>query len=237
MPSPSWSWRRVRPGGPSPSLAAPASWRCSPTRSDGSGRRRAPICSPCSARPASGRPGWPTSSCPRCRRRSRSCPALRAGPRTRARSARSPRSCGASSAWSAEGRLAEPPTWGGGGPDAVTVRLDPLSEPEALDLAMAAGEAIDRPTAERIAVAAGGNPFFIVEATGMYGGGFDPVDAPHSHRVPPTEQAVVASRIDHLPPEARELLRRASVFARSTIHEDDLRLIDEQDGRILDVLE
>ena len=133
--------------------------------------------------------------------------------------------------------LEESPTWGGGVPDAVTVRLDPLSEPEALDLAMAAGDAIDRSTAERIAVAAGGNPFFIVEATGMYGGGFDPVDAPHSHRVPPTVQAVVASRIDHLPPEAREVLRRASVFARSTFHEDDLRLISEQDGRILGVLE
>jgi class 3 adenylate cyclase/tetratricopeptide (TPR) repeat protein len=129
------------------------------------------------------------------------------------------------------------PTWGGGVPDAVTVRLDPLSGDEALDLAIAAGEAIDRRTAERIAMAAGGNPFFIVEATGMYSGGFDPVDAPHSHRVPPTVQAVVASRIDHLPPEAREVLRRASVFARSTFHEDDLRLIAEQNGRILEVLE
>jgi class 3 adenylate cyclase/tetratricopeptide (TPR) repeat protein len=133
--------------------------------------------------------------------------------------------------------LENAPTWGGGVPDAVTVRLDPLSEDEALDLATAAGESIDRRTAERIAVAAGGNPFFIVEATGMYSGGFDPVDAPHSHRVPPTVQAVVASRIDHLPPEARELLRRASVFARSTFHEDDLKLIAEQDGRILEVLE
>jgi predicted ATPase len=130
-------------------------------------------------------------------------------------------------------------SWGGGIPDAVTLRLDPLGPDEALDLAVAAGESIDRASAERIARAAGGNPFFIVEATGMQAMGppWDPIAAPHSHPIPPTVQAVVASRIDHLPSEAREVLRKASVFARSQFHERDLDLISERDGRVLEILE
>src|SRR5437763_5136488 len=127
----------------------------------------------------------------------------------------------------------------GGIPDAVALRLEPHSADEAVDLALAAGESIDREQAERIARAAGGNPFFIVEATGMHVSGrtWDPVGAPHGHLVPPTVQAVIASRIDHLPTEARELLRRASVFARSTFHESELELIAERDGNVLHALE
>src|SRR5439155_4508097 len=34
----------------------------------------------------------------------------------------------------------------------------------------------------------------------------------HSHLLPPTVQAVVAARLDHLPEPARELARKASVF-------------------------
>ncbi|MFN2545156.1 MAG: AAA family ATPase [Actinomycetota bacterium] len=128
-------------------------------------------------------------------------------------------------------------SWGGGIPDAVTLRLEPLSRDDALDLALAAGESIDRPTAERIAFAAGGNPFFIVEATGIQRSEHSWDAAPHGHPVPPTVEAVIASRIDHLPGEAREVLRKASVFARSTFHETQLEVIAERDGRVLGVLE
>ena len=38
--------------------------------------------------------------------------------------------------------------------------------------------------------------------------GWDPLGAPHSHPIPPTVEAVIATRIDHLPPEAREVIRR-----------------------------
>ena len=98
----------------------------------------------------------------------------------------------------------------------MTLRLEPLSEHESLDLALSAADSIDRMNAERIARAAGGNPFFIVEATGMHPVpvGWDPLAAPHSHPIPPTVEAVIASRIDHLPPETREVIRKASVFAR-----------------------
>jgi class 3 adenylate cyclase/tetratricopeptide (TPR) repeat protein len=130
------------------------------------------------------------------------------------------------------------PGWAGGQSDAVTIRLDPLSPEEARDLAVAAGESVDDLTAERIARQAGGNPFFIVETTGMLMQEHPEhlVGASHSHLLPPTVQAVVASRMDHLPEEARELLRRASVFARSTFSERELSLIAEPKKELLEAL-
>ena len=82
---------------------------------------------------------------------------------------------------------------------------------------------------------AGGNPFFIVETTGMLmqarvepsGAGLS-----SSPRLPPTVQAVIAARIDHLPPAARELVRKASVFPRATFHVSELALTAEPDDAL-----
>jgi class 3 adenylate cyclase/tetratricopeptide (TPR) repeat protein len=110
--------------------------------------------------------------------------------------------------------LEQRPEWGRGHPDALTLRLEPLSFDEACELARVAGESIDEATASRIAAHAGGNPFFIVETTGMM---LQPhpeheFGVAHSHLLPPTVQAVVAARLDHLPEPARDLARKASVF-------------------------
>jgi class 3 adenylate cyclase/tetratricopeptide (TPR) repeat protein len=138
-----------------------------------------------------------------------------------------------------EDLLEHRPGWGSGVSDAVTLRLDPLPPREATALARAAGEGLDEEAAQRIAAHAGGNPFFIVESTGMLLSEHlhSDVDAPHSHVLPPTVQAVVASRIDHLPDEARDLFRKASVFPASTFDLAELELIADPDEETLRVLE
>ncbi len=129
------------------------------------------------------------------------------------------------------------PGWGSH-PDALTLRLEPLPDGEAVELARVAGESIDDATAARIARHAGGNPFFIVETTGMmldehpeHVAGY-----PHSHLLPPTVQAVVASRIDHLPEDAKDLIRKASVFSTSTFSESELPLVTEVRDGVLQTL-
>jgi class 3 adenylate cyclase/tetratricopeptide (TPR) repeat protein len=131
------------------------------------------------------------------------------------------------------------PGWAGGIPDAVSIRLEPLEPREAQELAVAAGEDIDDDTARRIVQQAGGNPFFIVETTGMLLQRHQEhmTGTAHVHQLPPTVQAVVASRIDHLPDDARDLLRKASVFARSTFSRWELGLIAEAKPELLQVLE
>ncbi|HET6770899.1 MAG TPA: tetratricopeptide repeat protein [Actinomycetota bacterium] len=127
------------------------------------------------------------------------------------------------------------PEWGGGLTEATTLRLEPLTRSEAADLAMAAGESVDQQAAERIADQAGGNPFFIVEITGML---LDRALAQTDGLpLPPTVQAVMASRIDHLPAEARELVRLASVFPDQTFPISKLRYIADPREEIIGLLD
>ena len=97
-------------------------------------------------------------------------------------------------------RLAFPrfsPEWGGGLGDSLNLYLEAMSLDDATQLAREAGEHIDEQTAERVARHAGGNPFFIVETTGMLahvGRDHLPVDTgplPEA-LLPPTVQAVIA---------------------------------------------
>jgi class 3 adenylate cyclase/tetratricopeptide (TPR) repeat protein len=109
--------------------------------------------------------------------------------------------------------LEQRPTWGAGGANAVTLRLGPLSSDESIHLVRhAGGGRIPETQALEIAERAGGNPFFIVETTGMLMSPDDGgVAAAHSP-IPPTVQAVISSRLDALPIRLRDLARRASVF-------------------------
>jgi class 3 adenylate cyclase/tetratricopeptide (TPR) repeat protein len=112
--------------------------------------------------------------------------------------------------------LDERPVWGSGAVNHTTLRLEPLSTSDAIELAMqASGGQIGEATAATIAVRTGGNPFFIVETTGMllrHQGGAPQLPGP---ALPPTVQAVVAARLDALPPELRDFTRRVSVFLYS----------------------
>lgn len=137
----------------------------------------------------------------------------------------------------------EPPgsrsQWAPANADALTIRLEPLGPEDALELAKAAGETLEEETAERVARQAGGNPFFIVETTGMlmHERGEEPHAPQTAGLLPPTVQAVVASRLDHLPETARNLFRMASVFPGSAFHETRLALVTEVDPEVLKKLE
>ncbi len=146
--------------------------------------------------------------------------------------------------------LEERPAWGSGVVNAVTLRLDPLPGPEALELVReAAGGHVSESEAAEIADRTGGNPFFIVETTGMVLRARQDGAASSGRALPPTVQAVVAARLDSLRHRLRDLARRASVFIYSfdleelaTVSDadaDDIRgledaeiLVREDGGRI-----
>ncbi len=130
--------------------------------------------------------------------------------------------------------LEDRPDWGTRTVNAARLRLDPLSNAESIDLArQASGRRIEDAEAAEIAARAGGNPFFIIETTGMLlPDAKDVVWAPRAAdtpraALPPTVQAVVAARLDHLPPRLRELTRRASAFFVS-FDLDELHVIDPE---------
>ncbi len=118
------------------------------------------------------------------------------------------------------------PAWGTSTENAVLLRLDPLSNTESIDLArQAAGVRIGDAEAATIAARADGNPFFIVEITGMLLSEDRGEPATGRPTPPPTVQAVVSARLDHLEPRLRELARRASTFFAS-FKLTELRMVD-----------
>jgi class 3 adenylate cyclase/tetratricopeptide (TPR) repeat protein len=111
------------------------------------------------------------------------------------------------------------PGWGSGGCDAVLLRLEPLNLEESIRLVrQAGGGTIGDPEAATLAARAGGNPYFIIETTGMLLAG-DGSDAGRT-ALPPTVQAVISSRLDTLPARLRDLARHASIFRYGFDFED-----------------
>ncbi|MEP6751475.1 MAG: tetratricopeptide repeat protein [Candidatus Dormiibacterota bacterium] len=108
------------------------------------------------------------------------------------------------------------PSWGTSSGNSVLVHLDPLSSEESIELVRAAGgDKINDLESAAIAERAGGNPYFIIETTGMLMNQAGAAPARGAANLPPTVQAVVAARLDALPTRLRELARRASVFLYS----------------------
>ena len=103
------------------------------------------------------------------------------------------------------------PGWGGGRVRATAIELEPLgrADSEALiealldgDLAIAWLEAVLDKTE--------GNPLFVEETVRM----LSEADGGGIQRIPDTLQALIAARIDHLPPGEKELLQGAAVMGR-----------------------
>ncbi|HUE67903.1 MAG TPA: tetratricopeptide repeat protein [Candidatus Acidoferrum sp.] len=117
------------------------------------------------------------------------------------------------------------PTWGATAGGAVVIRLEPLSLEDSRRLARhASGGRVDDRDAATIARRAGGNPFFIIETTGMILGSGDGVPD-RRMKLPPTVQAIIEARLDALPPRMRELARHASVFMYG-FDLDELQVVD-----------
>jgi len=129
----------------------------------------------------------------------------------------------------------EHPEWGRSAWNHVLVRLEALADEESTDLVRQAGGArLDAAAQRRVVERSGGNPFFIVETTGMLlDAGGATID---SAALPPTVQAVVAARLDALPQRLRDLVHRVSVFL-DACDLDELALVDEPDADALVALE
>jgi class 3 adenylate cyclase/tetratricopeptide (TPR) repeat protein len=102
------------------------------------------------------------------------------------------------------------PGWGGGRVRSTAIELEPLSDVESEELVEALVSELESPPAlpKGLLDRTEGNPLFVEETIRMLaeGGAWD--------RVPDTLQALIAARIDHLPPEGKSLLQRAAVVGR-----------------------
>jgi tetratricopeptide (TPR) repeat protein len=118
------------------------------------------------------------------------------------------------------------PSWGATSGNAVLLRLDPLSSADSIHLVRHAGAGITDTQAVEIAERAGGNPFFIIETTGMLMTNGAGTGSGSHAAIPPTVQAVVSARLDALPARLRELARRAAVFMYD-FDREELAVVDK----------
>jgi len=103
------------------------------------------------------------------------------------------------------------PAWGGGRLRAVTLELGALSDHEGAKLVRELAAEVDVPIdVEAVLAKAEGNPLFVEETIRAL------VEQPDGmqQRIPDTLQALIAARIDRLPPESRRLAQRAAVMGR-----------------------
>jgi class 3 adenylate cyclase len=116
------------------------------------------------------------------------------------------------------------PAWGGARRDASTLELGALSSDAAVGMLeqLLAGELPDH-LSKMVIRQAEGNPFFVEELVGSLvdqglltraNGGWSIAELPAGFTVPDSVQAVLAARIDHLPPAEKAALQAASVIGR-----------------------
>jgi predicted ATPase/class 3 adenylate cyclase len=122
------------------------------------------------------------------------------------------------------------PSWQAPSDNATIVRLEPLAEDEARVLLERAPRdaVVEEATGRRVLEAAEGNPLFLEQLLAM--------QAEHGEElgVPPTVQAVLAARIDRLPPVERNVVQRAAVQGRVFSRRALAALVDDQDVATLD---
>ena len=105
--------------------------------------------------------------------------------------------------------LTERPSWGGGLPAYSSLPLDPLNAASSQELAeqLLAAKAVEN-GASRVAEMAEGNPLFIEELTASI------AERSTADELPTSVRALIAARLDALPPGERSVLVDASVAGR-----------------------
>ena len=123
------------------------------------------------------------------------------------------------------------PAWQTPSDNATTVRLEALAENEAAALLERALRArlVDEQTGRRALEAAEGNPFFLEQLLAIHAEHGEQLD------VPPTVHAVLAARIDRLPPAERTVAQRASVQGRAFSRRALAELVSDWHLATLDV--
>jgi len=117
------------------------------------------------------------------------------------------------------------PTWSGGRRNATSIWLEPLRA-DSTSAMLAGLLAVELPAEirELVVERAGGNPFFVEELVGSLidarvlqkkERGWTVDELPEGFTIPDTVHAVVAARIDRLPPTERAALQAASVVGRT----------------------
>jgi class 3 adenylate cyclase/tetratricopeptide (TPR) repeat protein len=103
------------------------------------------------------------------------------------------------------------PLWASRRDDMSLVRLEPLAHEESEALLDALGTDVPQEARRRIEMAAAGNPLFLEQMLAMLAeDGHGNGDVP----VPPTVQALLAARIDELPPDERAVVEPAAVVGQ-----------------------
>jgi class 3 adenylate cyclase len=108
------------------------------------------------------------------------------------------------------------PGWGGGRLRATAIELEPLGRGESEELidALAVDGAIDAESREALLEKTEGNPLFVEETVRMLAECEGRPLSEFAERIPDTLQALIAARIDRLPPDEKAVLQRASVIGR-----------------------
>jgi class 3 adenylate cyclase/tetratricopeptide (TPR) repeat protein len=142
--------------------------------------------------------------------------------------------------------LEERPGWGGGQRNTTSVHLEPLSEPEADALIenLLGHPALTQDIRKRIRAAANGNPLFVEEMLSMLvddailvqkdGEWVATVDL-SVVQVPPAISALLASRLDRLPPDERRVVEAAAVVGEVFDHSAVAALVPQESGARLDM--
>jgi class 3 adenylate cyclase/tetratricopeptide (TPR) repeat protein len=129
------------------------------------------------------------------------------------------------------------PGWGGGRRRSITIDLGPLPEAdtEALVDALVTDVPLSSAVRHVLLDKTEGNPLFVEETIRMLA---EQGDGAASVRIPDTVQALIASRIDRLPPASRSVVRHGAligrVFWRGAVAELDPAL--DVDGALVDLV-